>query len=55
MNWKDLWMTLFGTTQWLGLDIGFWMSMAVVILIVIIMNAVFWGMKPKRSKKDKPQ
>ena len=24
MNWKEIWMTLFGTTQWLGLNIGFW-------------------------------
>ncbi len=55
MNWKDVWMTLFGTTQWLGLDVGFWVSMAVVILIVIIMNVVAWGMKPKSTKKDKPQ
>ena len=23
MNWKELWMTLFGTTEWLGLNIGF--------------------------------
>lgn len=21
MNWKELWMTLFGTTEWLGLNI----------------------------------
>ncbi len=55
MNWKDVWLTLFGTTQWLGLDIGFWVSMAVVVLIVIIMNVVVWGMKPKSAKKDKPQ
>ncbi len=55
MNWKDVWLTLFGTTQWLGLDVGFWVSMAVVVLIVIIMNAVVWGMKPKSTKKDKPQ
>lgn len=55
MNWKDVWLTLFGTTQWLGLDVGFWVSMAVVVLIVIIMNVVGWGMKPKSAKKDKPQ
>lgn len=46
MNWKEIWMTLFGTTEWLGLNMGFWVSMAVVVLIVIVMNVVFWGMKP---------
>ena len=38
MNWKELWMTLFGTCEWLGLNMGFWVSMAVVLLIVILMN-----------------
>lgn len=22
MNWNELWMTVFGTTHWLGLDLG---------------------------------
>lgn len=52
MNWKEIWMTLFGTTEWLGLNIGFWVAMAVVLLIVIVMNAVFWSMKPKNPKPD---
>ena len=47
MNWKELWMTFFGTTEWLGLNIGFWMAMAVVLLIVI-----FWSMKPKADAKE---
>ncbi len=48
MNWEKIWMTLFGTTQWLGLDLGFWVSLAAVALIVIVMNIVLWGMKPKK-------
>lgn len=55
MNWKEIWMTLFGTTEWLDLNIGFWVSMAVVVLIVIVMNIVFWSMKPKNGKTDKPK
>lgn len=47
MNWVNLWMKLFGTTEFLGLNMGFWISMAVVVLIVILMNVVFWSMKPK--------
>ena len=53
VNWNGIWMKLFGTTEWLGLNMGFWASMAVVVLIVIIMNLVFWGMKPQEKKPDK--
>ncbi|MEI3580947.1 MAG: hypothetical protein V8Q30_13725 [Acutalibacteraceae bacterium] len=28
-------------------DMGFWVAIAAVFLIVVLMNAVFWGMKPK--------
>ena len=54
MKWNELWMTIFGTTHWLGLDFGFWVSMAVVALIVVVMNAVFWGMKPRKKLEDQP-
>ena len=49
MNWKDIWMTLFGAADWLGLNMGFWVSMAVVALIVVVMNVVFWGIKPRKK------
>ena len=52
MYWKELSMTLYGTTEWLGLNIGFWVAMAVVLLIVIVMNVVFWTMKPKADAKE---
>ena len=52
MNWKELWMTLFGTTEWLGLNIGFWVALAAVLLIVILMNVLFWSMKPKTDTKN---
>lgn len=55
MNWNELWMTVFGTTHWLGLDLGFWVSMAVVALIVVAMSAVFWGMKPQKKPTDQPK
>ncbi len=50
MKWEEIWMTLFGTCDWLGLNMGFWASMAAVLLIVVIMNAVFWGMKPQNRE-----
>lgn len=37
---------MFGTTEWLGLNMGFWVTNAAVLVIVIIMNVVFWSMKP---------
>lgn len=48
MNWTNIWMTLFGTADLLGLNMGFWISMAVVALIVVIMNVVFWARKPQK-------
>ena len=46
MNWKMLWLHLFGTTQFLGVDLGFWVAMGAVVLIVAAMNLVFWLQKP---------
>lgn len=47
MNWKELWMSLFARTEWLGINTGFWVAMAAVVLVVILMNVVFWSMNPK--------
>lgn len=49
MNWTNLWISLFGRTELLGLNMGFWVAMAVVTILVIVMNIVFWSMKPKRD------
>ena len=46
MNWAQIWIDLFGTTEWLGLNMGFWVANGVVLVIVIIMNVIFWSMKP---------
>lgn len=53
MNWLNIWKKMFGTTEWLGLDMGFWVSMGVVVIIVIVMNVVFWTMKPKHNPQIK--
>ncbi len=50
MEWKEIWMTFFGRTEWLGLDVGFWVGILLVVWIVIVMNIVFWGMKPHETK-----
>lgn len=49
MNWKELWLSLWGTTEFLGVDMGFWMAMAMIVLIVILMNLVAWSLRPKSS------
>lgn len=53
MKWNMIWSSLFGATSFLGIDMGFWVTMAAVFLIVIAMNAVFWGMKPRNP--DSPE
>ena len=45
MDWTQIWMDMFGATEWLGLSIGFWVS-----TIVVIMNVVLWNMKPLSKK-----
>ncbi|MDD3251162.1 MAG: hypothetical protein PHV18_01235 [Lachnospiraceae bacterium] len=50
MSWTIIWMKLFGTTELLGINIGFWAAMTVCILIVIAMNVVFWSLKPQLKK-----
>lgn len=50
MNWTTIWRNLFGTTSFLGIDMGFWVAMTVVLLIVVLMNVVFWSMNPKCKK-----
>jgi len=48
MHWNALWISIFGKAEWLGLNMGFWASLAVVALIVIAMNLVSWGIKPQK-------
>ena len=49
MNWTNLWLKLFRTTELLGLNMGFWVAMAAVVVVVLLMNVVFWGMKPRKK------
>ena len=54
MNFSNIWMSIFGTTTWLGLDMGFWVSMGISVLVAVVMNIVFWSMKPyKKTHADK--
>ena len=53
MAWKELWMNLFGRTEWLGINMGFWVGIGVVLLVVVAMNVVFWSMKPRHPRNTK--
>lgn len=44
----NMWLNLFGKTEFLGINMGFWVSMFIVLLIVIVQNIVFWNIKPKK-------
>ena len=45
-NLTNLWLRLFETSDFLGVNIGFWISMMICLIVVIVMNIVFWSMKP---------
>ncbi|MDO5849034.1 MAG: hypothetical protein Q4P18_05835 [Methanobrevibacter sp.] len=53
MEWNSIWLSLFGTTDYLGFNMGFWVSLVVVALVVVIMNVVFWNMKPYSETQSK--
>lgn len=48
MNLNSIWMSVLGTTELHGLNIGFWVSMAIVAVVVLVQNIVFWRMKLKK-------
>ncbi|MCD7893877.1 MAG: hypothetical protein LUG60_09275 [Erysipelotrichaceae bacterium] len=52
MNWLDLYMKYFGTTTLFGIDLGFYITMFIVLVIVILMNVIEWNLKPKVEKNS---
>lgn len=55
MNWTNIWMSIFGTTTFMGIDMGFWVSMGISALVALSMIIGFWCTKPydKRNIKKK--
>lgn len=51
MNWKLLWLNIFGVTEYLGIDVGFWVGMAICTIAFVGMNLVFWSIKSKNDLK----
>ena len=54
MNWTNLWIKLFGTTTWMGLDMGFWVSMGISLLVALLMIVVFGCQKPYKKPDADP-
>ncbi len=42
VDWQGLWMAIFGTDEWLGLNMGFWVAMGIIAIVVLVQNIVFW-------------
>lgn len=53
MNWTMVWIGLFGTASLWGIDMGFWVAMTAVLLVVVLMNAIFWAMAPQKPDRSK--
>ena len=55
MNWTSIWMHIFGTTTFMGIDMGFWVSMGISAIVAFSMIIGFWCTKPydKRDKNKK--
>ena len=52
INWNTIGMNLFGRTELIGINMGFWAAITVTGLIVILMNMVFWTRKRFHSNGD---
>lgn len=37
--------------EFLNINIGFWLAMILIVLIVTLMNVILWNMKPKYTEK----
>ena len=53
MNWKEIWVSLFGACEWHGLNIGCLVSIGLGIVMVSLRKVVLWGMKPQTQKEEK--
>ena len=51
MTWNEIWLDIFGTTTYWGVDMGFWLGMGISLLVAVLMNVVFWSMPPYRQSK----
>ena len=53
MNWTNIWMSIFGRTSLMGIDMGFWVSMGISAIVALSMVIGFWNTKPYDKKNDK--
>jgi hypothetical protein len=49
-NWNVVWLKVFGRIEWLGIDIGFWLSAALCLLAIAAINLVCWSVSPAEAR-----
>lgn len=49
MRWTSLYMKIFGTTKFFGIDIGFWIVVVICLFIMVGMNLLLWKKKPLKK------
>lgn len=49
MKWMVFFSDWLGRTEFFGVDLGFWVGMAVVLLLVFLMNMAAWSRGPKKE------
>lgn len=50
IHWTKLWLKLFGTTTWMNVNVGFWISIGFSTLVAFFMIVLSWSVKPYRGK-----
>ncbi|MCD8195399.1 MAG: hypothetical protein LUD22_03805 [Coprobacillus sp.] len=57
-TFNDFWDDIFGIHELWGVNMGFWVGIALVIILIIVLMITFWFFpkkkeKPKKEKKTK--
>ena len=52
MTWDTILIQLFGTTTFLGINIGFWFGLCIILFLVCLMEGIAWSLA-NRTQKEK--
>ena len=52
MTWDTILIQLFGTTTFLGIDIGFWFGLCIILFLACLMEGIAWSLA-NRTQKEK--
>lgn len=51
MTWSTIFIQLFDTTTFFGIDIRFWIGLSVILLLVCIMEGIAWHLANQVQKE----